>query len=207
MSATPSRPKPKAMIWSSTALLDSRIASAAPKPDAAETPRTSGLTSGFRNIPWNAAPLIDRPAPTHIAMSARGSRIWMTIVSTDSGHDCAIGTSCAARIRSDVSRPHVQPADEQRDEQQQEREGRAEARAGSRRGRSHDRVVFGVRQRVVEELRVERLGFFPEVEIQESGWGAAFWPPTAPAARPRHCADPTGTRPTGSRTLVRSAPP
>jgi hypothetical protein len=45
------------------------------------------------------------------------------MISTDSGHARATGTNWAARDPQDVSRPDVQPADEQRGEQQQKGKG------------------------------------------------------------------------------------
>jgi len=57
------------------------MASAAPKPPPAVTPRMSGLTRGFWNIPWKAAPLMARLPPTNMARITRGRRMLRTTVS------------------------------------------------------------------------------------------------------------------------------
>ena len=59
---------------------ESRIAIAAPKPAPADTPKISGDTSGFWNIPWYDAPEIDNAAPTIIGASILGSLISQTTV-------------------------------------------------------------------------------------------------------------------------------
>jgi len=58
------------------------IASAAPKPAPAETPKMSGDTNGFLNIPWNDAPDRDKAAPTIMAAAILGIRISHTTAYT-----------------------------------------------------------------------------------------------------------------------------
>jgi hypothetical protein len=48
---------------------------AAPKAAPEARPRISGLTRGFLNTPWNAAPDTERAAPTSIVIQIRGSLI------------------------------------------------------------------------------------------------------------------------------------
>ena len=43
---------------------------------------------------------MERPAPTHMAMMARGNRICRTMVSTDFGQSGAMGKICASRMRA-----------------------------------------------------------------------------------------------------------
>ena len=62
-----------------------KIASTAPSAAPVETPRMSGDTRGFLNIPWYAVPAAASAAPTSSAASTRGPRTCMTTVSTLAG--------------------------------------------------------------------------------------------------------------------------
>ncbi len=105
---TAARPKTKEKAWMARMLLKKRIASAAPRPAPADTPRMWGETSGLRNRPWNAAPEMDSPAPTNTPASSRGrrtsnrtdSRVGSQVRSMGSTRDARISMTVAGGICS-----------------------------------------------------------------------------------------------------------
>ena len=75
-----------------------RIATAAPSPAPDDTPRMWGETRGLRNSPWNAAPEMDRPAPTRMPARSRGTRTSKRIDSRVGDQVCLIGRTTEAKI-------------------------------------------------------------------------------------------------------------
>ncbi len=75
-----------------------RMASEAPNPAPVDTPRMCSDTRGLRNVPWNATPERDSPAPTRMTAIVRGSLIFHTTVSIAAGQVCSIGMTGDSNI-------------------------------------------------------------------------------------------------------------
>ena len=73
-SSTATMEKAKAEAETPNAAAPRRMAMAAPNAAPCEAPRMSGETSGFWNVPWNAAPAAARLQPTMRPSRMRGRR-------------------------------------------------------------------------------------------------------------------------------------